>query len=245
MTERLRKILRSFSISEISAVRKPAQEHAKALIMKSADTAPETGDIAVEAIHKMLSDGDFDGFQKHDYMDLLNSLAEEIQQEGESIQKAFTRGLETPAGVELFGLMKAARGPEVKAPAVETTEYEPRDEHIGVEHARLAALADHEVARKPGLSRRQAVANILQNNEALSTKIKREKLKYEMGRSGSDDAGTASRGPGSLTLDQAIALEPARAFPAYGHPGQKQPAATGRTTGSVVSGQRSQGERSY
>ena len=76
--------------------------------------APETGDEAVAMIRKMQSSGDFAEFEKSDYLGLLNSLAEEIQVEGESIQKAFTRGLETPAGRELFGLMKAARGSEVK-----------------------------------------------------------------------------------------------------------------------------------
>ena len=107
MTERLRKILRKIVIEEISCVRKPANEHAKVLIMKSADTLPETGLDAVEMIKKMQANGDFEGFEKADYLDLLNGLAEEIQQDGESIQKTFVRGLETPAGVELFALLKA------------------------------------------------------------------------------------------------------------------------------------------
>ena len=113
VSAKLRKILRVIKIDEISAVRKPAQTHAKVVIMKSTDIFPETGDIAVEAIHKMLSDGDFDGYEKSDYTEMLNALAESIQKDGESFQKAFTRALETPAGHEIFQLLKSAPGSDV------------------------------------------------------------------------------------------------------------------------------------
>jgi hypothetical protein len=158
MTERLRKILRKIVIEEISCVRKPANEHAKVLIMKSADTLPETGLDAVEMIKKMQANGDFEGFEKADYLDLLNGLAEEIQQDGESIQKAFVRGLETPAGVELFALMKAARGNEVKAPKDAPQDTVARRDEPATAELELKA---QELAHKTGLSYAQAYTRII------------------------------------------------------------------------------------
>jgi hypothetical protein len=68
-------VLKRIKISEISAARKPAQEFALVKIMKSADNIPETGDIAVSEIRKMLDDGDFDGYAKSDYTEMLNTLS--------------------------------------------------------------------------------------------------------------------------------------------------------------------------
>jgi hypothetical protein len=228
MTERLRKIIRAFKIDEVSAVRKPASEHAKVLIMKSDDTdTPETGDIAVTEIRKILDDGCFDDFEKSDYMGLLDMLAAEIQMDGESIQKAFTRGLETPAGRELFGLMKRAGGSEVRAPkdAVQDT-VARRNEPATIE----LELKAQELARKTGLSYEQAYTRIIDDPA------------YRRLR---DDA-TGERQLAlvrSLSIFDARNLEPAKPFPDYGSPGQRHPAATGRTSGSVASGQCTQGGR--
>jgi hypothetical protein len=229
MTERLRKILRKIVIEEISCVRKPANEHAKVLIMKSADTLPETGLDAVEMIKKMQANGDFEGFEKADYLDLLNGLAEEIQQDGESIQKAFVRGLETPAGVELFGLMKRSKGSEV-------VERDAKEDSVpkydGPADAELNRLA-RERQKVSGRSFAQSFSDVLDmpGNRKLTIAAAAER-DLKMVR--------------SLTPQQARDLEPGvKPFPDYGSPGQRQPAATGRTQGSVVSGQRTQGERSY
>ena len=112
---RIQRVLRKLIIHEISGVDKPAQEGAVVTILKrdSGADATETGDEAVAMIRTMQSSGDFAEFEKSDYLGLLNSLAQEVQVEGESIEKAFVRGLETPAGRELFGLMKRAKGSEV------------------------------------------------------------------------------------------------------------------------------------
>ena len=152
------RILRKIKIDEISAVFRPASQHAKVLLMKSANAdAPETGDIAVSEIRKMESDGRFDGYQKSDYLDLLNALAEDIQQEAESIQKAFTRGLETPAGRELFGLMKRAQGSEVVERGAKQDDVPKFD---GPASAAIDKLAK-ERARITGRSYQQAYADIL------------------------------------------------------------------------------------
>ena len=104
-------VLKKIVIEEISGVDRPAQKHARVVMLKRDNTEDyiETGDEAVTEIRKLQKNGDFADFQKHDYMQLLNSLAEEIQLEGESIQKAFTRGLETPAGIELFWAHEAGQ----------------------------------------------------------------------------------------------------------------------------------------
>ncbi|MGA3341545.1 MAG: hypothetical protein ABSD11_13160 [Methylocella sp.] len=222
-------ILKKIVIDEISAVFRPAQKHAKVLIMKSANSTPETGDDAIDMIRKMQSNGDFDGFEKSDYMALLDGLAEEIRLDGESIQKAFTRGLETPAGVELFKLMKAAGGSEVKAPNDAVQDDTPK--YDGPADAELNRLA-RERQKVTGRSFAQSFSDILDmpGNRKLTIQAAAER-DLKMVR--------------SLTMQEAVALEPAKPFPDYGSPGQKQPAATGRTTGSVVSGQRSQWERNY
>jgi hypothetical protein len=217
-------VLKKIVIDEISAVRKPAQTHAKVLIIKSADAAPETGDEAVTEILKLQSNGDFDGFEKSDYLGLLNSLAEEIQADGESIEKAFTRGLETPAGIELFGLMKRAKGSEVKVEGDAPQDTVARRDEPATAELELKA---QELARKTGLSYAQAFTRIIDDP------------KYRRLR---DDANGERQLAliRSLTPQQARDLEPVvKPFPAYGKPGDDYHMPTsGRTTPSAVSGQR-------
>jgi hypothetical protein len=221
-------VLKRFVIDEISAVRKPAQKHAKVLIMKSADTLPETGLDAVDMIQKMQANGDFDDFQKSDYMALLNNLAEEIQAEGESIQKAFVRGLETDAGRALFGLMKRAGGSEGRAPKDAVEDDTPK--YDGPADAELNRLA-RERQKVSGRSFAQSYSDVLDmpGNRKLTIQAAAER-DLKMVR--------------SLTIQEAQNLEPAPPFPNYREPGDSYHLpTTGRTTPSVVSGQRTQGGR--
>lgn len=168
-------ILKKIVIKEISAVRKPAQEHCVVKIMKSADVdIPETGTAAVTEIRKMLSDGDFAEFEKSDYIDMLDTLAASIKQDGESIQKAFVRGLETPAGRELFKLMKAARGSEVKAPKDAVEDDTPK--YDGPADAELNRLA-RERQKVTGRTFAQSFSEILDmpGNRKLTIKAAAER----------------------------------------------------------------------
>ena len=229
VSAKLRKILRVIKIDEISAVRKPAQTHAKVVIMKSTDIFPETGDIAVEAIHKMLSDGDFDGYEKSDYTEMLNALAESIQKDGESFQESFTRALETPAGHEIFQLLKSAPGSDfakAKAPADAVQDTVARRNEPATLELELKAK---ELSRKTGLSYAQAYVRII--DDPVYRRLR-------------DDANGERQLAliRSLTMDEAMALEPAPAFPDYDKPGDRYHMPTsGHTVPSVASGQRTQG----
>jgi len=226
-------VLRKIVIDEISAVRKPAQKHAKVLIMKSADTLPETGDAAVSEIRKMLDDGDFDGYEKSDYTEMLNTLAESIQKDGESFQKSFVRAIETPAGHEIFQLLKSAPGSDfgkAKAPADAVQDTVARRDEPATAELELKAK---ELAHKTGLSYAQAYTRIIDDPA------------YRRLR---DDANGERQLAlvRSLTPQQASDLSPAKPFPAYGKPGDDYHMPTsGRTTPSVVSGQRTQARQSY
>jgi len=107
-------VLKKIKINEISAVRKPAQEHARVKIMKM-DRGAETADEELETVRKLASDGLLADFEKHQFVDLIHLRADDIRRDGESIEKAFTRCIESdPCGRELYTLMKRARGTEVK-----------------------------------------------------------------------------------------------------------------------------------
>jgi predicted DNA-binding transcriptional regulator AlpA len=68
------------------------------------------------------------------------------------------RGLETPAGVELFALMKAARGNEVKAPKDAPQDTVARRDEPATAELELKA---QELAHKTGLSYAQAYTRII------------------------------------------------------------------------------------
>jgi hypothetical protein len=198
MSSNMRKIIRAFKIDEVSAVRKPASEFATVRIMKSADNTPETGDIAVEAIRKMLDDGDFDDYAKSDYTEMLNTLAESIQKDGESFQKSFTRALETPAGHEIFQLLKSAPGSDVVK--VKDAPQDMVTPAPGPARAKLEALA-RDRQRTSGRSFAQCYADVVDDpaNRALRDAANREREIELMG---------------SLDIFDAQRLAPAKPFPA-------------------------------
>jgi hypothetical protein len=194
-------VLKKIVIEEISGVDRPAQKHARVVMLKRDNTEDyiETGDEAVTEIRKLQKNGDFADFQKHDYMQLLNSLAEELQADSESPQQAFTKALTTPAGIELFGLMKRAKGSEVKVEG-----DAPQDDvarHDGPASAKFHSMVvDHQRANR-GLSYQQSYSRLYSDpgNFELREQIKAEHL-----------AATLR----TLTIGEAQNLEPAPPFPA-------------------------------
>jgi hypothetical protein len=117
MSEKLRKIIRSFKLDEISAVRKPASEFATVRIMKSANDTrgDDTAEIDLEVVRKLAADAYLDKFEKHQFIGLIHDRAADIRRDGERVEKAFARCIESdPCGRELYTLMKRAPGAEVK-----------------------------------------------------------------------------------------------------------------------------------
>ena len=115
MTEKLRKIIRSFKLDEISAVRKPASEFATVRIMKSDTQGDDTAESDLETVRKLAADGYLDKFEKHQFIGLIHDRAADIRRDGETVEKAFARRIESdPCGRELYALMKRAPGAEVK-----------------------------------------------------------------------------------------------------------------------------------
>jgi hypothetical protein len=220
-------ILKKIIIDEISAVRKPAQKHARALIMKSETYGAETAEDDFETVRKMAADGHLDDFKKHQFMELIHLRADDIRRDGETVEKAFTRCIESdPCGRELSSLMKRARGSEV----VERDAKEDDTPHYdGPADAELNRLA-RERQKVSGRSFAQSFSDVLDmpGNRKLTIAAAAER-DLKMVR--------------SLTPQQARDLEPGvKPFPAYGSPGDRyHMPTTGRTTGSVASGQRTQG----
>ena len=64
------------------------------------------------------------------------------------------------------------------------------DGHVKPEHLRLHSIADHEMKMRPGLSRRRAVANILEANVAFSERARREHTDHVMGSLGQNQGTT-------------------------------------------------------
>jgi hypothetical protein len=164
MTEKLRKIIRSFKIDEVSAVRKPASEFATVRIMKSDTRGEDTAEQDLEVVRKLASDGLLADFEKHQFIGLIHDRAADIRRDGETVEKSFTRCIESdPCGRELYSLMKAAPGNEVAKAKVERDAPEDtvarRDEPATVE----LELKAKELAHKTGLSYAQAYTRIIDN----------------------------------------------------------------------------------
>jgi hypothetical protein len=140
MTERVRKIIRSFKIDEVSAVRKPASEFALVKIMKSDTRGDDPAESDLETVRKLAADGLLADFEKHQFIDMIHLHADDIRRDGETVEKAFARCIESdPCGRELYALMKAAPGTEVKV------ERDAKQDNVkptsGPARAKLEALA--------------------------------------------------------------------------------------------------------
>ena len=130
------RILRKLEIGEISAVDKPAQKHARAVIMKRHTETPAE---LVGLIQKAVTAGEIDHVQKHDYIAAITERANELRVAGDTDAQAFTKAITTDEPCKLlFKLMKAAPGSEV-APVFPVNNdadedyihgYNPKDEAV-------------------------------------------------------------------------------------------------------------------
>jgi len=128
------RILRKLEIQEISAVDKPAQKHARAVIMKR--HTDYTSDELVALIHKSVDAGEADNAQKHEYIEAITVRANDLRVAGDSDAQAFTKAITTDAPcMLLYKLMKSAPGSEVVFPVNNDAEEDyahgnPKDEAV-------------------------------------------------------------------------------------------------------------------
>lgn len=128
------RILRKLEIREISAVDKPAQRHARAVIMKQ--HTEYTPDEIVALIQKSVDAGEAEHVQKHEFVAAITERANDLRVAGDSDAQAFTKAITTDEPCRLlFKLMKSAPGSEVVFPeAVDAPQDyvgpNPKDEAI-------------------------------------------------------------------------------------------------------------------
>ena len=116
------RILRKLEIREISAVDKPAQRHARAVIMKR-DTE-YTPDELVELIQKSVDAGEADNEPKYKYMEAITARANDLRVAGDTDAQAFTKAITTDEPCKLlFKLMKAAPGSDVPPPDAKQDDF--------------------------------------------------------------------------------------------------------------------------
>jgi hypothetical protein len=127
------RILRKIEIGEISAVDKPAQKHARAVIMKRHTETPAE---LVGLIQKAVTAGEIDHVQKHDYIAAITERANELRVAGDTDAQAFTKAITTDEPCKLlFKLMKSAPGSEVVFPVnndapQDYVGHNPKDEAV-------------------------------------------------------------------------------------------------------------------
>jgi hypothetical protein len=152
------RILRKLEIREISAVDKPAQKHARAVIMKR--HTEYTPDELVGLIQKSVDAGEADHAQKHEYIEAITARANELRVAGDSDAQAFTKAITTDEPCKLlFKLMKAAPGSEVPPPDAKQDDVPHVDAKGPAEQAIEEAVATHRAdaaAQGLPLSREQA-----------------------------------------------------------------------------------------
>lgn len=197
----MKRILRALKILEISAVDRPAQEHAKAVIMKGMNTtmtktldelidehaaiAPDIHKSAEcdfeigEAVRKMVDCGMLDDAEKHHYDALIKMRAAEIRTSVESEAQAYARTItDDAAGRILYREMKLAKGTEIK-PAPEPQPEKPA--FIGPAHAKLHSLAvDNQRAHNTTYASSYSNVYGRPENAALRAAAKAEHLAQSM-----------------------------------------------------------------
>jgi hypothetical protein len=166
------RILRRFAISEISAVDRPAQEHAKMVLMKR----DAGGEPSIEVFAKMQIEGRGTGLEKHNYVDAIAKRAAELRSPSESDAQAFAKCIvDDDLGKLLYKAMKAAPGPEVK-PEPEAKPEAPT--FVGPAHAKMHAKAVELRRANPHLSFEGAYAQCYadRHNVALRKQVRDEHL---------------------------------------------------------------------
>jgi hypothetical protein len=168
------RILRKLEIQEISAVDKPAQRHARAVIMKR--HTEYTPDELVALIKKSVVAGETDNEPKYKYMEALTMRANDLRVAGDTDAQAFTKAILNDEPCKLmYKLMKSAPGSEVPPQPVVTT---PKPEHAGPAHAKLHSMTVDLQRAQPRLSYEGAYARVYTapENAALRDSVRKEHL---------------------------------------------------------------------
>jgi hypothetical protein len=176
------RILRKLRIFEISAADKPAQIHARAVIMKR--HTDYTTDELVEMIHKSVDAGEADDAQKHEYIEAITSRANDLRVAGDTDAQAFTKAITTDAPcMLLFKLMKSAPGSEVPPQAAVAT---AKPEETGPAHAKLHSMATDLQRAHPRLTYEAAYSRVYTapENTSLRDSVRKEHLAASMARAG-------------------------------------------------------------
>jgi hypothetical protein len=185
---RKRRILRRLLINEISAVDRPAQAHARALILKRHAPEPELADddlsleAAIAEVSKRLSAG-----EAADLFERVGRVrVERDRQPGETLEKCRARYWSTPEGMTLRGLAKLqfakpdprnkAPGPGQHAPTNTPAKSRPEDRapttglgarpKDGEARKALASRAAELMASDKRLTREAAVARIAESRSS-------------------------------------------------------------------------------
>ena len=209
-----------------------AKAPTKAKVRLAGNAAIDDEDGFIPEAKKGMTMTDYDT-SRGPYHAILDKMALARQAEtGESYAKAYTECYTDPKNAlirdgvkydELARAFDSSHGtaksliPVAKAAAPHDPLAKAADvaTHLGPGHARLHSLAvDHQRAHS-GMSYQQAYSHLYSRpeNEPLRNKIKAEHMAATMR---------------TLSIDEAQALEPAPAFPLYGHPGDRTHASSGR-----------------
>jgi hypothetical protein len=173
------------------------------------------GDIATMIVFaKRLLDGHETPFSKADFVDAIQTRADATLPADWSPQRRFSRAISGGDSVasELYRACKAAPGSEVRAP-VEKVDDGPV--HIGPAHAKMHSLAVDRQRERP-ISFAAAYSEVYShaNNAALRAAVQREHLQQALA---AIHGGGVS---GTLSIDQAQRMEPAKDFTRTGDYGR-------------------------
>jgi hypothetical protein len=147
-------VLKKIVINEISCVDKPAQKHARALIIKRMEEATQPWHVA-EDLEKAVEAGLMAELDKGDVDGLIKARVKDIRRPGERDASAYTRCItDDDIGKVLFQIYKAAPNVALEkaksdAPNPPLKPFSPEVEvaKLGPAHARLHAMAlDHRKA---------------------------------------------------------------------------------------------------
>ncbi|MGO9771100.1 MAG: hypothetical protein ACLPSW_16435 [Roseiarcus sp.] len=166
------RILKKIEIREISAVDKPAQKHARAVIMKR--HTDYTTDELVGLIQKSVDAGEADNEPKYKYMEAITARANDLRVAGDTDAQAFTKAITTDEPCKLlFKLMKSAPGSEVPPPDAKQDDVPHVDAKGPAEQAMEEAVATHRAdaaAEGRTLSREQAFTEVYMHPANLGFK---------------------------------------------------------------------------
>jgi hypothetical protein len=169
-----RRILHRFTLSEISAVDRPAQKHATAVIMKRADNEGTEAMDNVLKFAKMVVAGRADStfaMTRDDFTDAIAKMADETRLDGESDAQAFTRAMLTPEGSILYKASRVVAPRPRQAPQDYVERKQPTK---GPAAAAMDAAVAEFMAENKKLTRAQAYDRVYNNNHDLRARVKAE-----------------------------------------------------------------------